>query len=192
MSAGSKFHSCDEETEKPLRPDRSFRYRGTRSWTWDDDWRLHLAGMSFTEWQSSIKYSSARPARQLLVMELSLFWIWNWIGSQWRSRRIAAEIGSYLPILRIKHAAEFRTVFLHKNCNGKVKVFFHPLPQTFGISYHVIFHPFLLFLLSGRDSSVLFFRVPSLVFPLHPLTLRFVMSPRARVSCRVNVVLLTY
>ena len=37
MSAGSKFHSCGEETEKPLRPDRSFRYRGTRSWTWDDD-----------------------------------------------------------------------------------------------------------------------------------------------------------
>ena len=27
MSAGSKFHSCGEETEKPLLPDRSFRYR---------------------------------------------------------------------------------------------------------------------------------------------------------------------
>ena len=27
MSAGSKFHSCGEETEKPLFPDRSFRYR---------------------------------------------------------------------------------------------------------------------------------------------------------------------
>ena len=29
MSEGTKFHSCGAETEKPLRPDRSFRYRGT-------------------------------------------------------------------------------------------------------------------------------------------------------------------
>ena len=85
MSEGSKFHSCGAETEKPLLPDRSFRYRGTRSWAWDDDRRLRLAGMSFTEWQSSIKYTGARPARQLLVMEFSLYWIRNWIGSQWRS-----------------------------------------------------------------------------------------------------------
>ena len=46
MLGGSKFHSCGEETEKPLFPDCSFRYGGTRSWTWDDDRRLHLAGMS--------------------------------------------------------------------------------------------------------------------------------------------------
>ena len=109
MSEGSEFHSCGAETEKPLRPDRSFRYRGTRSWAWNDDRRLRLAGMSFTEWQSSIKYSGARPARQLLVMEFSLYWIRNWIGSQWRSHRIAAEIGSYLPNLMIKRAAELRT-----------------------------------------------------------------------------------
>ena len=50
--------------------------------------------------------------------------------------------------------------------------FSHPLPRTFGI-YHVIFHPFPLCLLSGRDSSIIFFRVPSPVFPLHPLTSRF-------------------
>ena len=72
MLAGSRFHSCSEETEKPQRPECSFRNRGTRSWTWEDDRRLHLAGMSFTEWQSSIKYFGAQPARQLLVMELSL------------------------------------------------------------------------------------------------------------------------
>ena len=57
----------------------------------------------------SVKYSGARPARQLLVMELSLKWTRNRIGSQWRSRRIADEIGSYLPILRINRAAELRT-----------------------------------------------------------------------------------
>ena len=88
MSAGSKFHSCGEETEKPLFPDRSFRYRGTRSWTGDDNRRLRLAGMSVTEWHSSIRYSGARPARQLLVMELSLYRIRNGTGSQLRSRRI--------------------------------------------------------------------------------------------------------
>ena len=82
MSAGSKFHSCGEETEKPLLPDRSFRYRGTRSWTWDDDRRLRLAGISFTEWHNSIRYSGARPARQLLVMELSLYRIRSETGSQ--------------------------------------------------------------------------------------------------------------
>ena len=85
---GSKFHSRGEETEKPLRPDRSFRNRGTRSWTWDDDRRLRLAGMSFTEWHSSTRYSGARPTIQFLVMELSL----KWNGSQWRFRRIADEI----------------------------------------------------------------------------------------------------
>ena len=63
MSEGSKFHSCGAETEKPLRPDRSFRYRGTRSWAWDDDRRLRLAGMSFTEWQSSIKYSGCTASQ---------------------------------------------------------------------------------------------------------------------------------
>ena len=106
--AWSKFHSCGEETEKPLLLDRSFRYRGTRSWTWDDDRRLRLAGMSFTEWHSSIKYSGERPARQLLVMELSLYRIRNGTGSQWGSGRIAAEIGSYLIFLRIKRAAASR------------------------------------------------------------------------------------
>ena len=56
----------------------------------------------------------------------------------------------------------------------------NPLPRTLGISYHVIFRPFPLFLLSGRDSSIIFFRVPSPVFPLHPLTSRFVMSSHPR------------
>ena len=44
----------------------------------------------------------------------------------------------------------------------------------------VIFRPFPLFLLSGRDLSIIFFRVPSLVFPLHPLISRFVMSSHPR------------
>ena len=52
----------------------------------------------------------------------------------------------------------------------------HPLPRTLGIGYHIIFHPFPLFLLSGRDSSIIFFQVLSPVFPLHPLTTRFVFS----------------
>ena len=56
----------------------------------------------------------------------------------------------------------------------------HLLPRTLGIGYHVIFHPFLLFLLSGRDSSIIFFQVLSPVFPLHPLTSRFVMSSHPR------------
>ena len=56
----------------------------------------------------------------------------------------------------------------------------HPLPRTLGIGYHVIFHPFPLFLLSGRDSSIIFFQLLSPVFPLHPLTSRFVMSSHPR------------
>ena len=55
-----------------------------------------------------------------------------------------------------------------------------PLPGTFGISYHVIFLPFPLSLLSGRNSSIIFFRVPSQVFPLHPLASCFVMSLHPR------------
>ena len=56
----------------------------------------------------------------------------------------------------------------------------HPLPRTLGIGYHVIFHPFPLFLLSGRDSSIIFSQLLSPVFPLHPLTSRFVMSSHPR------------
>ena len=56
----------------------------------------------------------------------------------------------------------------------------HPLPRTLGMGYHLIFHPFPLFLLSGRDSSIIFFQVLSPGFPLHPLTSRFVMSSHPR------------
>ena len=56
----------------------------------------------------------------------------------------------------------------------------HPMPRTLGIGYHVIFHPFPLFLLSGRDSSIIFFQLLSPVFPLHPLTSRFVMLSHPR------------
>ena len=38
-------------------------------------------------------------------------------------------------------------------------------PQIFGINCQIIFQPFPLFLLSGRDSSTTFFRVPFLVIP---------------------------
>ena len=56
----------------------------------------------------------------------------------------------------------------------------HPLPRTLGVGCHVIFHPFPLFLLSGRDSSIIFFQVLSPVIPLHPLTSCFVMSSHPR------------
>ena len=47
MSAGSRFHSCGDEMEKPRRPERSLRKRGTRSWTCVADRKLRLAGISF-------------------------------------------------------------------------------------------------------------------------------------------------
>ena len=52
-------------------------------------------------------------------------------------------------------------VFLQEKLQWQGASLSHPLPQTFGISYHDIFHPSPLFLLSGRDSSINFFRVPS-------------------------------
>ena len=70
--------------------------------------------------------------------------------------------------------------FLHVKQQWQGPSLSHPLPQTLGISYRVIFRPFPLFLLSGRDSSIIFFRVPSPVFPLHPLTSRFVMPSHPR------------
>ena len=61
---------------------------------------------------------------------------------------------------------------------------FHLLPQLFGINSQVIFHPFSLFLLSGRDSSTIFFRVPFPVIPHHPLASRFVMSAHPQMQIR--------
>ena len=61
---------------------------------------------------------------------------------------------------------------------------FHLLPRVFGISSQVIFHPFPLFLLSGRNSSTIFFEVPFPVIPHHPLASRFVMSAHPQMRLR--------
>ena len=73
---------------------------------------------------------------------------------------------------------------LYTHCfgNGKVQVVLIRCLGTLGMGCHchLIFHPFPLFLLSGRDSSIIFFQVLSPVFPFHPLTSRFVMSSHPR------------
>ena len=61
---------------------------------------------------------------------------------------------------------------------------FHLLPRVFRISSQVIFHPFPLFLLSGRNSSTIFFKVPFPVIPHHPLASRFVMSAHPQMRFR--------
>ena len=61
---------------------------------------------------------------------------------------------------------------------------FHLLPRVFGISSQVIFHLFPLFLLSGRNSSTIFFEVPFPVIPHHPLASRFVMSAHPQMRLR--------
>ena len=61
---------------------------------------------------------------------------------------------------------------------------FHLLPRVFGISSQVIFHPFPLFLLSGRNSSTIFFWLPFPVIPHHPLASRFVMSAYPQMPLR--------
>ena len=61
---------------------------------------------------------------------------------------------------------------------------FHLLPRVFGINSQVIFYPFPLFPLSGRDSSTNFFRVPLPVVPHHPLTSGFVMSAHPHMRFR--------
>ena len=60
----------------------------------------------------------------------------------------------------------------------------HLLPRVLGISSQVIFHPFPLFLLSGRYSSTIFFEVPFPVIPHHPLASRFVMSAHPQMRLR--------
>ena len=46
---------------------------------------------------------------------------------------------------------------------------FHPLLLIFGINCLFIYHPFLLFLLSGRDSNITCFWMHSPVLPHHPV-----------------------
>ena len=64
-------------------------------------------------------------------------------------------------------------VFLHEKLQWQSLSLSHSLPQTFGISYHVIFHPYLLFLLSGRDSSNTYFlsAFPGISFSSNDITL---------------------
>ena len=91
---------------------------------------------------------------------------------------LAALVPRYVPTRSLRSSSSLSIcVPSRKTAMSRLS---HPLPQTFGISYHVIFHPSPLCLHSGRDSSITFFRVPSPVFPLHPLTSRFVMPPYPR------------
>ena len=75
-------------------------------------------------------------------------------------------------------------VFLHEKPQWQSPKHFHLLPHIFGINCHVIFHPLPLFLLSGRDSSTTFFRVPFPVIPCHPLASRIVMSGHPQMQLR--------
>ena len=58
-------------------------------------------------------------------------------------------------------------VFPHENPQWQSPNHFHLFPHIFGTNCLIIFHPFPLFLLSGRDSSTTFFREPFLVIPHH-------------------------
>ena len=58
------------------------------------------------------------------------------------------------------------------------------LPYISGTHHHIIFHPFPLLLLSGRDSSTSFFRVSFPVIPHYPLTTCFVMSAHPQLQLR--------
>ena len=75
-------------------------------------------------------------------------------------------------------------VFLPEKPRWQSPNHFHLLPHIFGINCHVIFHPFPLFLLSGRGSSTTFFRVPFPVIPHHPMTSCFMMSAHPQMQLR--------
>ena len=96
---------------------------------------------------------------------------------------LAALIRRYVPTrsLLLLHC---HYVFLIAKPEWHSPDHFHLLPQVFGINSQVIFHPFPLFPLSGRDSSTIFFWVPFLVIPHHPLASRIVMSAHPQMRLR--------
>ena len=75
-------------------------------------------------------------------------------------------------------------VFLIEKRQWQSPNHFHLSPQVFGIISRVIFHPFPLFPLPGRDSSTIYFRVPFPVIPHHPLASRFAMSVHPQTQLR--------
>ena len=111
---------------------------------------------------------------------------------------LSIYLSSYLSIIAISPPL-FHGMYQHDHCDLLLHchyVFllekpkwpspnhFHLLPRVFGISSQVIFHPFPLFLLSGRNSSTIFFEVPFPVIPHHPLPSRFVMSAHPQMRLR--------
>ena len=96
---------------------------------------------------------------------------------------LAALVPRYVPTRSLRSSSSLSIcnyAFPHEKSQWQGPSCSHLLPGTLGIGYHVIFHPFPLFLLSGRYSSIIFFQVLSPVFPLHPRTSRFVMSSHPR------------
>ena len=80
--------------------------------------------------------------------------------------------------------ADCHYVFLLEKPKWPSPNHFHLLPRVFGISSLVIFHPFPLFLLSGRNSSTIFFKLLFPVIPHHLLASRFVMSAHPQMRLR--------
>ena len=118
--------------------------------------------------QSSVRYSGAAPTIQCRTRK-AIYICWNlWLPLS------HGMCPRDLPLPCNMHA------FPHEKLQWQGPSRSHPLPRTLGIGYHVIFHPFPLFLLSGRDSSIIFFQLLSPVFLLHPLTSRFVMLSHPR------------
>ena len=83
---------------------------------------------------------------------------------------LAALIPRYTPLRSLRSSSSLticvpsRKTILWQSRNP-----FHPLLLIFGINCLFIFHPFLLFLLSGRDSNITCFWMHSPVLPHHPV-----------------------
>ena len=96
---------------------------------------------------------------------------------------LAALIPRYAPTRSLRSSSLWLCIPTRKTEMAKSN-HFHLLPRVFGISSQVIFHPFPLFLLSGRNSSTIFFEVPFPVIPHHPLASRFVTSAHPQMWLR--------
>ena len=73
---------------------------------------------------------------------------------------LAALIPRYVPTRSLRSSSSLSICVPTQKPQWLKPNHFHLLPHKFGKNCHVIFHPFPFVILSGRDSSTTFYRVP--------------------------------
>ena len=120
----------------------------------------HLANLSFTHATFLSKFKLLSELHWLPVrhrINFKIATITYKVLQFQQPSYFAALIPRYVPTRLLRSSSSLSLCVPNRKLEWQSPNHFHLLPRVFGISSQVIFRPFPLFPLSGRDSSTIFF-----------------------------------